>query len=77
LRTYQNVLSKLNNYQNVLIPSANKALAAAQTQWRAGAINFLEWLMLYRQFNEVQTEYLNQVKEYNRINLQIQYLNNQ
>jgi len=77
ISNYQNALSNLNNYRNLLIPSAKKALAAAQTQWRAGSINFLEWLMLYRQFNEVQTEYLNQVKEYNRVNLQIQYLNNQ
>jgi len=70
-------LSSLNNYRKLLIPSADKALAAAQTQWRAGSINFLEWMMLYRQFNEVHHEYFKQVKAYNHTVLHIQYLNNQ
>lgn len=67
--------SALEEFERTQLPAAKTIRNAANLKFAKGEINFLEWANLVRQAIEAETNYLNQIQQYNEIYIQLQYLN--
>jgi hypothetical protein len=64
----------LQTYQESILPSAAKAAAAAEWQWRQGSIRFAEWSMLQQQWLRAAAAALDHTAAINQAILQLHYL---
>ena len=65
----------LEEFERTQLPAAQIIRNAANLKFSKGEINFLEWTNLVRQAIQTESSYLDQIQQYNEINIQLQYLN--
>lgn len=68
----QKHLESLQLFENQALPNARTIVETANRQFAAGAINYLEWVMLINQSYEVQGQFLDARNAYNQAVLQFQ-----
>jgi cobalt-zinc-cadmium resistance protein CzcA len=71
---YSNTKEKINYYESNTLKQSNSIGQIASQQLDAGAINYLEWVMLINQSATIQSEYLDALKELHDYKTKIDYL---
>ena len=71
---YLNASENVRNFEQNLLPNAEKISKLASEQFVKGEINYLEWSMLTNQVVEIQNQYLNAVQIFNIRSIEINYL---
>lgn len=68
----QKYWESLQFYQNQVLPNAKTIVSTANRQYNAGAINYLEWVMLVNQSYDQQALFLDEQQRYNQAVLHFQ-----
>lgn len=76
LLEYNRSLQAVTYYEQKALKNADTIIQTANKQFKAGEINYLEWVLLTNQGIAIQNEYINAVKSLNESIIQINYLNN-
>ncbi len=71
---YLNASENVQNFEQILLPNAEKISKLASEQFVKGEINYLEWSMLTNQVVEIQSQYLNAVQSLNIRSIELNYL---
>lgn len=71
---YLNAAENAQNFEQNLLPNAEKISKLASEQFVKGEINYLEWSMLTNQVVEIQSQYLNVVQILNNKSIELNYL---
>jgi cobalt-zinc-cadmium resistance protein CzcA len=71
---YQNNLATINYFENSALKNAQVIFETANKQFSNGEIDYLEWVMLTNQAINIQSSYLDAVKNLNESIIQINYL---
>jgi cobalt-zinc-cadmium resistance protein CzcA len=71
---YVNASENVQNFEQNLLPNAEKISKLASEQFVKGEINYLEWSMLTNQVVEIQNQYLNVVQILNNKSIELNYL---
>ena len=71
---YLNASENVQNFEQSLLPNAEKISKLASEQFVKGEINYLEWSMLNNQVVEIQSQYLNAVQNLNSKSIELNYL---
>ncbi|MCX6182127.1 MAG: CusA/CzcA family heavy metal efflux RND transporter [Bacteroidetes bacterium] len=71
---YQNNLATINYFESSALKNAQIIFTTANQQFNNGEINYLEWVMLTNQAINIQSTYLDAVKNLNESIIQINYL---
>jgi cobalt-zinc-cadmium resistance protein CzcA len=71
---YLNASENVRNFEQNLLPNAEKISKLATEQFVKGEIDYLEWSMLNNQVVEIQNQYLNAVQIFNIRSIEINYL---
>ncbi|ACT92244.1 CusA/CzcA family heavy metal efflux RND transporter [Dyadobacter fermentans] len=66
----------LRYYEQQGLPNAETILAAADRQFAAGEIDYLQWVILARQAIAIKSEYVNALASYNEAVIQLLHLTN-
>jgi heavy metal efflux system protein len=74
LSQYQASLSKVTYYETTALKNATLIFETANKQFSNGEIDYLDWVMLTNQAIDVQSSYLDAVKNLNETIIQINYL---
>jgi cobalt-zinc-cadmium resistance protein CzcA len=69
-----NAAENVQNFEQNLLPNAEKISKLASEQFVKGEINYLEWSMLINQVVEIQSQYLNAVQSLNIRSIELNYL---
>lgn len=75
LKNYDHSLIQVQRFEEESNPMAEEMLQAAQLQFEAGSINYLEWMMLHNQIIDIKTDYLKAVNNLNNSIIEINYFN--
>lgn len=64
----------VEDYQNTLLPNANRIIETATNKLNAGEIAYLNWVILVNQAIQIRSEYLNSIEELNEAAFQVDRL---
>lgn len=71
---YQNQLSIIQYFEKSELVNAEKMTSAAQQQFNAGEINYMEWVLLMNNATSIRNQYADAVYRLNQSKIQLQYL---
>ncbi|MER2996702.1 CusA/CzcA family heavy metal efflux RND transporter [Pontibacter populi] len=71
---YRVAAENLDYYEKTALPNAASIIKIADEQFRGGEIDYLEWVLLTNQAIDLQTSYLDAVRNYNLTILEIKAL---
>jgi len=71
---YKNQLEAAMYYEKTALPNAETLINAANQQFVAGEINYLDWVILNNQAIEIESNYLEVLKALNETSIEINYL---
>lgn len=78
---YQNTLSELKNYQNQLdyyqqsrLKEARMILESAKKQYKAGNIDYVQYIQYFDQAMTIKTNYLDILNQYNHTVIELEYI---
>ncbi|WP_114783095.1 CusA/CzcA family heavy metal efflux RND transporter [Botryobacter ruber] len=74
LEQYRQATDMLRYFEETALPNASLIISTADLQFRNGEINYLEWVLLTNQAIELQTAYIDAVRDYNQRVLEIRML---
>lgn len=73
---YRKHLQNVAYYESTALKNAATMSGTADAQFRSGAINYLEWVLLTHQAITIESEYLDTVRELNSSAIEIHYYTN-
>jgi cobalt-zinc-cadmium resistance protein CzcA len=74
IQQYRHYESLIKFYESGGLNNARTMKTAADNQFDAGAIDYLDWVMVVGQYMSIESEYLDAVNAYNSTIIQMQYL---
>ena len=74
IQQYRHYESVIQFYENGGLLNARVMKTAADNQFEAGAIDYLDWVMVISQYISIESDYLDAVNAYNSTIIQMQYL---
>lgn len=71
---YQSNLEKLDYFEKIALPNANKITETANKQFYNGDINYLDWVMLINQSINIKNNYIDAIINHNETIIELNYL---
>ena len=77
LQAYEKQRQALAYYEQSALPTADFLLTTSQTAFRAGGIDYVEFVQALTRANDIRLGYLETVNQYNQAVIQYQYFVNE